>query len=111
MAMTGDQPVRVIPGGEIDRRQAQLLDGFEVVVRAVVAPELKPGATSFPMARKCRRTPCRTAGSRACKRLSSLCGSFNRSRMSQQTLMHPNRTSLRLCSASTPGLRLPERKE
>ena len=30
VAMAGDQPVTVVPGGEIEQRQAQRLDGFEV---------------------------------------------------------------------------------
>ena len=30
MAMAGDQPVGVVPGGEVQQRQAQLLDGREV---------------------------------------------------------------------------------
>ena len=30
MAMAGDQPVGVVPSGEIEQRQAQLLDGLEV---------------------------------------------------------------------------------
>ena len=28
--MAGDQPVGVVPGGEVEQRQAQLLDGLEV---------------------------------------------------------------------------------
>ena len=28
--MAGDQPVGIVPGGEIEQRQAQLLDGLEV---------------------------------------------------------------------------------
>ena len=30
VAMAGDQPVGIVPGGEIQQRQAQLLDGLEV---------------------------------------------------------------------------------
>src|SRR5512144_1766858 len=30
VAMAGDQPVRIVPSGEIQQRQAQLLDGLEV---------------------------------------------------------------------------------
>ena len=30
MAMAGDQPVGVVPGGEVEQCQPQLLDGLEV---------------------------------------------------------------------------------
>ena len=30
MAMAGDEPMGIVPGGEIEQRQAQLLDGLEV---------------------------------------------------------------------------------
>ena len=36
--MAGDQPVGIVPGGEIEQRQAQLLDGLEVALKRSATP-------------------------------------------------------------------------